>query len=256
MITTLRFVRRRPGLSPDEFKWGWLGGHAALLRSIAAVAPVAGATASFTTTAQIADYGDGSRPPETVDFDGVEQLYFATMADLREVVSSGALAAITADQAGWADPTRPCERTVMLEDVMARRAERDDAETRRLKFIRTVQRKPGLDLFEFRDHWHNHHRHLESHSIRLGPTYRINVMFAMNQVIVVDGADVTVKEGDGVVDGVVNLYTLTGTDIPQLYARRTFRPEVRRDEERMIDVDAAFYRAVLDEFTIVDHRDT
>jgi hypothetical protein len=252
MIKTVRLVRRDPGLTPEQFKWRWLTRHGAVLRQAVEVSPICRVTASFLTPEQITTYSPGNQLPRETDFDGIEQLYFRTGADLRQVLGSGLLEELTADEAGLSDNGPEAGRVVMLEEVMAVRPETEDAGVHRLKTIRTIARKKGLDMYQFRDHWHNHHKIIELGGIRSGSSYRINVSFSQRQTIRISLPDgkLTVDEGDTDYDAFMDIYALLGSDIPAQYASRPFPAEVRRDETNFINFDAPLYRNIMDEYVV------
>jgi hypothetical protein len=254
MIKTVRLVRRDPGLTPEQFKWRWLTRHGAILRQAVELTGMCRATASFLAPQQISTYTSGNQIPVDIDFDGVEQLYFRTGADLRETLASGLIEELTAHEAGLSDLGSEVARVVMLEEVMAVRPEAEDAGVHRLKIIRTIARKQGLDMYQFRDYWHNHHKIIELGGIRSGASYRINVSFSQRQTVRVSVPDgkLTVDEGDTEYDAFMDIYSLLGTDIPAQYASRPFPPEVRRDETNFINLEAPLYRAVLDEYVVAN----
>jgi hypothetical protein len=252
MIKTVRLVRRDPALTPEQFKWRWLTQHGATLRQAVEVTPICRITASFLAAEQITTYTQGNQLPKDIDFDAVEQIYFRTGNDLRSTVSSGLLGELTLAETGLADNGSGVARVVMLEETMASRPEAEDGAVHRLKTIRTITRKKGLDMYQFRDYWHNHHKIIEMGGIRGGNSYRINVSFSQRQTIRVSLPDgkLTVDDGDTEYDAFMDIYALVGTDIPAQYASRPFPAEVRRDETNFIDLEAPLYRAVLDEYVV------
>jgi hypothetical protein len=252
MIKTVRFVRREPHLAPEQFRWRYLTQHGARLSKAVELTPIVRATASFVAPEQITTYTPGNQLPVPIDFDGVEQLYFRTAADLRATIASGVLEALTAEEEGLTDNGAEVDRIVMLEDVMAVRPEPQDSGVQRLKTIRTITRKAGLDMYQFRDYWMNHHRRLEMGGIRLGSRYRINVSFSQRQTIRVALPDgkLTVEEGDTAYDAFMDIYALAGTNIAGEYSTRVFPDHTRRDERNFINFDAPLYRAVMDEYVV------
>jgi hypothetical protein len=252
MIKTVRFLRRDPSLTPEQFRWRFLTRHGALVAQAVNLSPICRATASFLAPQQITTYTPGNQLPKDIDFDAVEQLYFRTGDDLRRTLASGLLEELTVSENGVSDNGAEVARVVMLEDVMAVRDEPEDAGVHRLKTIRTIERKPDLDMYQFRDYWHGHHKVIETGGIYSGATYRINVSFSLSQTIRVSLPDgkLTVDEGDTEYDAFMDLYALMGTDIPAQYAARPFPAEVRRDERNFIDLDGPLYRAVMEEYVI------
>jgi hypothetical protein len=254
MIKTVRLLRRHPALTPEQFKWRFLLPNGAGLRQAVRLTPVCRATVSFLASRQITTYTPGNQIPVETDFDAVEQLYFRTGADLRATIGSGMLEAIVADEDGLVDHGTEVARIIMLEDVVALRPEPQDSGVHRLKTIRTVIRKAGLDIYQFRDYWLNHHKVLEFGGIRNGSHYRINVSFSQRQTIRISVPDgkLAVDEGDTAFDAFMDIYALLGTDIPAQYASRPFPAHTRRDETNFINFDAPLYRAVMDEYVIAD----
>jgi hypothetical protein len=206
----------------------------------------------FLAPEQITQYTPGNQLPMDIDFDGVEQLYFRTGLDLRSTAASGLLEELTVAEDGLAENGPEASRIVMLEEEMASRPEPDDTAAHRLKLIRTITRKRGLDMYQFRDYWHNHHKVTETGGIYSGPTYRINVSFSMRQTIRVSLPEgkLTVDDGDTAFDGFMDIYWLMGTSVPAVFANRPFPPAIRRDERNFIDLDAPLYRAVVEEYVV------
>jgi hypothetical protein len=252
MIKTVRFVRREPHLTPEQFRWRYLTQQGARLSKAVELTPIVRATTAFLVPEQITTYTPGNQLPMETDFDAVEQLYFPTAAALRSTAESGVLEALTAEEEGLADNGAEVDRIVMVEDVMALRPEPEDDGVQRLKMIRTVTRKAGLDIYQFRDYWMNHHRRLEMGGIRLGSRYRINVSFSLRQTIRVALPDgkLTIEDGDTAYDGFMDIYALAGTDFPAEYSTRVFPDHTRRDERNFINFDAPLYRAIMDEFVV------
>jgi hypothetical protein len=223
-----------------------------LLSKAVELSPICRTTVGFLAPEQITDYTPGNQLPMDIDFDGVEQLYFRTGQDLRSTVASGLLEELTVAEEGLSENGPEVSRVVMLEEEMASRPEPDDGAVHRLKLIRTITRKRGLDMYQFRDYWHNHHKVTELGGIYSGPTYRINVSFSMRQTIRVSLPDgkLTVDDGDTAFDGFMDIYWLMGTSVPAVFASRRFPPEIRRDERNFIDLDAPLYRAVVEEYVV------
>jgi hypothetical protein len=254
MIKTVRLLKRDPSLTPEQFKWRFLMRHGALVTQAVELSPICRVTASFLTPQQITTYTAGNQLPKDLDFDAIEQLYFRTAADLRSTLGLGLLEELTVAENGMSDNGAEVARIVMLEDVMAVRAEPEDSGVHRLKIIRTIERKPELDMYQFRDYWHNHHKVIETGGVYSGSTYRINVAFSLSQTIRISLPDgkLTVEEGDTEYDAFMDLYSLLGTDIPAQYSSRPFPAEVRRDERNFIDLDGPLYRAVMDEYVVAN----
>jgi hypothetical protein len=252
MIKAIRLVRRNPDLAPHEFRWRWLLEHGSALREAVAQSPLARATASFARERQITDYGEGHQVPVELDFDGMESLYFPTLGALREALDSGVLAALDRSLATVAAEAPDVPRHVTLEETMARRPDCDAllGNGTRMKLARTLIRKEGTDLYQFRDHWHNHHRHIETRSIYLGPTPLINVSFSIGQVV--GGGELRAPaDRDGVMgfDGVIEIFFPSDLDLLGMYST-PFTPETRRDELNFLSMDAPIRRALMDEHVL------
>jgi hypothetical protein len=252
MIRAIRLVRKRSELSDQEFKWSWLLHHGPVVREAIAHSPLVKATASFNAPVQIEEYGEGQQVPVALDFDGMEALHFPTVPHLREALQSGVLAALDESLDRFADGASSVPRLVTLEEAMVDRPDRDQVLNGypRQKLLRTLRRREDIDLYQFRDHWHNHHRVIETGGTWRGPAPLTNVSFSIGQTIA-DGELREVREEDGLMnnDGVIEIFSAWGVDLLPGY-KLPFPPEVRRDELNFLSMELPIRRTIMHEYLL------
>jgi hypothetical protein len=252
MIKTMRLVRKPAGAPADEFRWNWLLTHGSAVREAIAQSPIDHATASFAAPVQITNYGEGHQVPVEQDFDAIESLYFPSLPHLRAALDSGVLATLAASLDAVTDGGGSVPCAVTLEETMQRRPDTDAVlgDGPRQKLARTLVRKEGTDLYQFRDHWHNHHRVIETGGGWLGKSPLTNVSFSIGQVL--DGSELRpTADGDGLMslDGVIEIFSSPDVDVANSYGFK-FPAEVRRDELNFLSMDAPIRRVIMLEHVI------
>ncbi len=95
MIKLVYCIRRKPGLSPEEFFHYWLDKHGPIGARIPGLR-------KFVQSRAISVPGDAAAP----DFDGMVELWFDDIAALLAARRSEEWRAATADEAHFIDPTR------------------------------------------------------------------------------------------------------------------------------------------------------
>jgi len=75
MIRRVSFIRRRPGMTPDEFHAHWMGRHAEIVRDLPGLKGL-----RFNRVQRAI--------PEGVDWDGVGETWFDTLADADRAFTS------------------------------------------------------------------------------------------------------------------------------------------------------------------------
>jgi uncharacterized protein (TIGR02118 family) len=134
-------LKRKPGLSVEDFQAHWRDRHAAL------VARMPQLRRYVQSAALVQGYGKGE-----LLFDGVSELWFDSEAAYEAFRRDPAQAAIAEDEARFLDRTRSVVMPVEVH-VIKDGAIPPDA----VKNIEFVNRRPDMDLSAFRRHWREIH---------------------------------------------------------------------------------------------------
>jgi uncharacterized protein (TIGR02118 family) len=141
MLKVITLMKRRPGLSVEDFHSHWYGIHGPLLRR----APGIRRYVQSHTLVQ------GYRKGELL-FDGISELLFDDDDAFAVFKASDAFQMASADLATFVDPGRLVEMPVDVH-VIKNGAIPPNA----VKNIEFVNRRPGMDLEDFRAYWRNVH---------------------------------------------------------------------------------------------------
>ncbi len=114
MYKLLRFVKRRPDLTQEQFKEYWLNRHVELERWNVENTPMVKIEALFATGEMVG----GKEPP----FDGLAELWFETLEDMRAVMSSDVPARMLKDEENFVDTSAEIVRVVTEAYVVAEKA--------------------------------------------------------------------------------------------------------------------------------------
>jgi hypothetical protein len=153
-VKLFAFVRRKPGMSPDEFHGYWVDEHA---RHLADTPALRRHLTRYELNHRLAaDYARDRHAGEVADagFDGVGVLWFESLDSYDAFLAEPGLADwAAADAPKFRDATMP---TVLTHDpdVIVDKPGREAAQAKMLCILR---RNPALDLAEFHDHWLHHH---------------------------------------------------------------------------------------------------
>jgi hypothetical protein len=254
MIKTFRLWQRADDLPPAEFRWRWLTHQAALWREASHFAPIRRVTVSFLGPRQITQYAPGHQVPIDIDFDAVESLYFDTVPELRETLSSGVLTVLEKAQSADAKPNPDVPWSVTLEEIMgqARNADKLISPNGNLKIFRIVSRKRDLDRVQFRIYWHNNHGLMERAGPFVGGTIlKTAVAFNVGQQIGGDKLEPAVDSPNSI-DCTNEHYFRAGAEPWVFYETVPFPAETRRDEMNFINFDSPVRRALMEEYVVVD----
>lgn len=82
MIKLVYCIRRKPGLSREEFQAYWLGTHAALVKSVAAQIGALRYVQSHAFPSKVADSSNAARNSAIEPFDGITEFWWQAEADL------------------------------------------------------------------------------------------------------------------------------------------------------------------------------
>jgi uncharacterized protein (TIGR02118 family) len=93
MVKIVGFLKRKPGMSRQEFKDYWLGQHIRLEKASLKTQPLRRIVASFVEQDLI----------DTAPFDGMVELYFDDMAQMRAMWESGHDETMRNDEANFCD---------------------------------------------------------------------------------------------------------------------------------------------------------
>ncbi|MDP3767031.1 MAG: EthD domain-containing protein [Dehalococcoidia bacterium] len=113
-LKIIRTVRRRPDLTLEQFKARWMSGHVPLEKKVIEMAPVRRIIASFA----LPETAGGLQPA----FDGMAELYFESLDDIRALFASPVPAMMRKDEEDFIDLTGEVVRSVSEEYVVAERA--------------------------------------------------------------------------------------------------------------------------------------
>jgi hypothetical protein len=258
LVKTIRFIKRRPDLTPEQFKWHWLIRHGPVLKQVVEMSAARKIVASFVADKQIAAFSPGYHlAAAPAPFDAMETIYFTHVREARQFFRTGLAEVVHEAERAFCDlETEPVIRTITLEDVMAERQGSDKIHRRtgQLKTVRTVNRIKELDLFQFRDHWTNHHKILETRSVRVGACFKFVVNFAIGEIIT--GTlleDMQVVQGEPEFDVVMENYYETEEDVATFF-NSGHKPAVRRDELNFIDLERPIFRTVMEEYTVAEEN--
>lgn len=108
-LKALRTVYRRRDLTPAQFKDYWLQNHSKLEDKVIEMSAMQRIVASFALPA------DGSAP----DIDGMAELYFASVADIRTMFAGPVPAMMRKDEENFVQMDAPAIRLVTAEYVLA-----------------------------------------------------------------------------------------------------------------------------------------
>ena len=155
MIKVLAFIRRLPGMTPDEFHGYWRDVHAPRFAESADLAPY---IRRYELNHRLArDYEREPHPQETVSpqWDGVAVQWFDSLDSLREFAAHPARKEITAiDQPRFRALETASVITHEPSVIVDKPGGRDRAE---IKLLCILRRNKALDLATFHDHWLNNH---------------------------------------------------------------------------------------------------
>lgn len=110
-IKLIRFVRKRKDLTREQFKEYWLTKHAQLEKMVVEQTPMRKILASFATGELIG----GTELP----FDGIAELYFDSVEDMRATMASHIPAMMRKDEENFVDMSAEVIRVVTEEYLIA-----------------------------------------------------------------------------------------------------------------------------------------
>ncbi|HEX7096919.1 MAG TPA: EthD domain-containing protein [Acidimicrobiales bacterium] len=153
-VKAFTFVRRKPGMEPEEFHRYWRDVHAA---RIAGTPALRRHVRRYELNHRLAeDYQRDREQGEVADtgFDGVAVLWFDSVEAFDAWRAEPAVAELTVeDMPKFCDDTRLFVLT-RDPDVIVDTPRRSEAQAKMLCILR---RNPALDLDTFHDHWLRHH---------------------------------------------------------------------------------------------------
>ncbi len=112
-LKVVRTVRRRPDLTLEQFKAYWLENHVPLEKRVIEMSRVRRIVASFALPETA-----GGREPA---FDGMAELYFETLDDIRELFSGPIPPMMLKDEENFVDHSAEIVRSITEEYVVAER---------------------------------------------------------------------------------------------------------------------------------------
>ena len=161
MIKWIYFFHRKPGLSVEDFQAYWRLTHSNLVRQIPGIRRYL----------QCHTLLSGYRRPVPPPLDGIEEIYFDSMADLSSIKTTAAGQAAEADLVNFVDTSR-VKHIVTQEILMKEGATHEGM----VKLIELVMHKAGMDLVDFHRYWEEVHgpigakikqskRYVQSHTL-------------------------------------------------------------------------------------------
>ena len=141
MVKVLTFLKRKPGLSVEDFQRYWLARHPAVVMRLPGVRRYV----------QSHTLPSAYRKSEPV-YDGIAEVWADDTDALRAMTRSPENARVRADEANFIDPAT-MGFLVTEERVIVEGAVDPDA----VKAVEFLSRKPGTSVDEFPRHWHERH---------------------------------------------------------------------------------------------------
>jgi uncharacterized protein (TIGR02118 family) len=231
-----RLVKRKLGVSADQFKSYWLNGCAESDRRALASASMRRIVKDI-CTGEVAM--GGAEPP----FDGMLSLYFDSLSDAQTACAGNKIAALFQGDSEYLDASHE-----MISEIY-QMGQKPDAEAilaapQRLKIIRTVFHRNDLSLQQFKDYWLKNHSKLEDVVIEKSPALRIIATFAVPGGL--DGRAVPF-------DGTAELYFRSVQDIRAMFAS-PIPAMMREDEANFVQMDAPAIRFIVDEYITAERK--
>jgi uncharacterized protein (TIGR02118 family) len=141
MVKVVAMIKRKPGMSVEDFRHYWLTTHAGIVKRMP----------GLRRYVQSHTLLSGYRKGEPI-FDGVVELWFDDTNALRTLSSTAEYAAVMADEANFIDPTK--RRSIITDEhVIKDGAIPQDG----VKNIEFVTHKPGMPIEAFQKHWREIH---------------------------------------------------------------------------------------------------
>jgi uncharacterized protein (TIGR02118 family) len=137
VINAVTLLRRRPGLSVDEFRRHWRHDHAALIARLPGIA-------RYVQSRPLDENPAGGEPV----CDGFAELWVRDSQALRAISASAAYAAVLADEEHFLD--RAANTLVVTDEHILRDGAVSEADIKRIRFFK---RSAGLAVEEFQSRW-------------------------------------------------------------------------------------------------------
>jgi len=136
MITAITLLRRKPGLTSNEFQAYWKTRHAAVIEALPGID-------RYTQSHPL----DVQRDEAEAGWDGVAELWAKDSQSFRDIGTSDAYRVVLQDEENFLDRAAT---TLVLTDALLRR---DEPGANGVKYIRFLKRRSGLAPDEFQAHW-------------------------------------------------------------------------------------------------------
>ena len=229
MFKIVRWLRRNPRLSLEQFRGRWLSeiGEMTASRN-----PIHKLVLSFST-------GEVALGGTDAPFDVMVAGYFDRFEQLTSILSGPAARELQPGGDTLVDTFVAPLQIIAEETLMA---ERDGAEgalsnSGQLKVVRTVFKRRDLTNAQFKQYWLDNHSRLKGNAIGSPGVKRIVATFAIPQ------------DEPPAIDGMVEIYFEGIEHVRKMFAGAV--PGVmRKDEENFVQMDAPAVRVVTEEFVI------
>jgi uncharacterized protein (TIGR02118 family) len=236
MIKLLRYVKRRPDMTQEQFKDYWLNNHVELQRWMLANTPMLRIEVLFATGEMVG----GKTPP----FDSLVQGTFPNIEDMHAVMSSDVPKRLLADETNFVDQSAELIRVVTDPYVVAEKQNVDYhlGSAPMIKLLRYVKRRPDLTQAQFKDYWLNKHVELQRWMLANTPMKRIEVFFATGEMVggkkppfdsLVQGTFPTIED----------MHAVMSSDIPK---------RLLADEANFVDQSAELIRVVTEAYVVAE----
>ncbi len=146
MVKAIYFIKRKPGMSLEDFRRYWLTTHAGLVRKVP----------ELRRYVQSHTLDSGYRRHEPI-YDGVAELWYDDTTTMRRIADTPASRAAADDDANFIDMST-FHFILTDERVQVDGAVREGMP----KLISFIKRKAGMDVGAFQAYWANHHGPLAS----------------------------------------------------------------------------------------------
>src|ERR1043166_5834860 len=141
MVKVIAILKRKPGMSVEDFQKYWLTTHA---DSVSRMPGVRRYVQSHTLLS-------GYRKGEPI-YDGIAELWFDNTDALRALASTAEYAGVMADEVNFIDPTK--RKSIVTDEYVIKDGPIPHDAVKNIEF---VTHKPGMPIEAFQKHWREVH---------------------------------------------------------------------------------------------------
>ncbi|HEY6394593.1 MAG TPA: EthD domain-containing protein [Candidatus Binataceae bacterium] len=141
MVKAIYFIKRKPGMSLENFRHYWLNNHAEVVRKVAEIRKY--------VQSHTLDSGYSTHEPA---YDGIAELWYDNTDVMRQIVNTPESRAAGEDDANFIDMTK--FGFILVDE----RVQKEAPTTPEMpKLIAFLTRKAGMDVDKFQAYWRGHH---------------------------------------------------------------------------------------------------